>query len=1059
MSTEPADRDLLFGVLAVQAGLIDCQQLAKGYHLWSSQRDSSLAEVMVEEGWLTAEDKQHLDHVLERAMEKRAGNAAVTVANVADQKVKDVLSSFNDPTISKVLATQSTLDRKGEQSTAAPEPEHRERYTPIRLHAKGGIGQVWLVHDRILGREVALKELRPDRAGNPAICTRFLEEARITGQLEHPGIVPIYELVRGTSARQTYYTMRFIKGRTMSEAAKDYHQRVRTGKAGPLDLHALLNVFVNACNAVACAHSRGVLHRDLKGQNILLGDFGEVIVLDWGLAKAVSEEREREIEPGETTCFGPGTVMKESSRDETLPGEILGTPGYMSPEQAEGRQDQIDQRTDVYGLGALLYEILTGRPPFGGSGIKHLLKQVASDAPMSPRQLVEGTPAPLEAICLKALAKKPEMRYASATELARDVQRWLADEPVTAHREPWTAHAGRWMRRHRALVTGVAAAALVAILVLTAATGLLTASNQREHEAKNLALQRAEEAKENLHLARQAIDEYCIKVSDDKRLQENFRALRKELLLTAVPFYQTFVARQDDNADLRAELGHAQMRLGQITQEIDEKNKAITIYQQALHLFAQLADEYPDQADYQRALAKSQSALGALYDATGNADKAQSAGQKALDLRLELAKQHPGDADYLREVADSHHNLALGHRNAGNTAKSEQAFQETLKIKTDLAKQNPENAEDQRALASTYNNLGTLYRDIGKTKEAEKAYQEAQVLRKRIVAKHPEVTQYQRELASGYHNLGIIFSETEKPVDSEKSYLDAIPIERRLVLQYPEMPSYRNLLAGTLDGLGNLYRLQFASSKMAEAKKLHEEAHELYEQLATQFPEVIIHLIDLAGCCANLGQLTNSSGDPVEALKWYAQAIDRGQAALQKENQRMDAKEVLSIAHESRGKVLSKMGKHGEALRDLDLALELDPGRDRDAIRLNRALALARAGDYQRALAEANELAQDRSKGGIAMALSGETLYDLACVYSLSCSAVNRDAKLSTSDREKLAEKSATSSVAMLAKARDAGFFKDLKKMEEVKKDSDLDSLRSRRDFLELSRRIALPGK
>src|SRR5206468_9631777 len=159
-------------------------------------------------------------------------------------------------------------------------------------HAPGGIGRVGLAYDSDLGREVALKELRPERSGNPVLADRFLNEAQITGQLEHPGIVPVYELTQRAEDRQPFYTMRFIKGRTLTDALRAYHQKRAAGRPEPLEQIALLNAFVAVCHAVAYAHSRGVIHRDLKGQNVVLGDFGEVIVLDWGFAKVLGQADE-----------------------------------------------------------------------------------------------------------------------------------------------------------------------------------------------------------------------------------------------------------------------------------------------------------------------------------------------------------------------------------------------------------------------------------------------------------------------------------------------------------------------------------------------------------------------------------------------------------------------------------------------------------------------------------------------------------------------------------------------------------------------------------------------
>ena len=168
------------------------------------------------------------------------------------------------------------------ESLGSGESESRERYTLSHLYAKGGMGQVWLAHDAALGREIALKELRPDQAGNSEVCSRFLTEARVTAQLEHPGIVPVYEL---GETEPPFYTMRFIKGGTLSQATRAYHKDRAAGTADPVGMVKLLGAFVGVCHALAYAHSRGVIHRDLKGHNIVMGDFGEVIVLDWGLAK------------------------------------------------------------------------------------------------------------------------------------------------------------------------------------------------------------------------------------------------------------------------------------------------------------------------------------------------------------------------------------------------------------------------------------------------------------------------------------------------------------------------------------------------------------------------------------------------------------------------------------------------------------------------------------------------------------------------------------------------------------------------------------------------------
>jgi len=291
-----------------------------------------------------------------------------------------------------------------------------KRYGFTKIHAAGGIGRVWLARDHDLDRDVAVKELLPENTGHAKTVARFLREARLTGQLEHPGIVPVYELA--TRGGNHFYAMRFVRGRTLSEAVQSYHANRIDGQEDPLEFIALLTAFVAVCQTVAYAHSRGVLHRDLKGDNVILGDFGEVIVLDWGLAKLMGQAEESE---GDPIAMTPDAILDAGL---TLQGDVVGTPAYMAPEQAEGRLNQIDARTDVFGLGAIFYEILTGQPPFVGSTTLDVLKKAVQGNPALPRELWPEVPSGLEPICLKAMAKDPQKRFVSAGELAQEVQRW-----------------------------------------------------------------------------------------------------------------------------------------------------------------------------------------------------------------------------------------------------------------------------------------------------------------------------------------------------------------------------------------------------------------------------------------------------------------------------------------------------------------------------------------------------------------------------------------------------------------------------------------------------------
>jgi tetratricopeptide (TPR) repeat protein/tRNA A-37 threonylcarbamoyl transferase component Bud32 len=361
------------------------------------------------------------------------------------------------PLVHAAAASAETIVPQDPPACSAAEEGSAGRYRLVRFHAHGGLGEVFLARDEELSRDVALKRMRRDSAGRSASRSRFLREAEITGGLEHPGVVPVYGLTRD-AAGQPCYAMRFVRGQTLQEALQRFHHGMGAGTAGrALALRQLLGRFVAVCNTVAYAHSKGVIHRDLKPHNVMLGDYGETLVIDWGLARRLNSPESASL---------PETVRStEEGPELTRTGEALGTLVYMSPEQAAGRHGEVGPASDVYGLGATLYAVLTGRPPFTGDNVASVLRQVQAGQFPPPRVVRPGTPRPLEAVCLKALAVRPEDRYATALDLAADVERWLADEPVRAYPEPLRLRLGRWARRHRAAVQAAMAAIGVAVVL------------------------------------------------------------------------------------------------------------------------------------------------------------------------------------------------------------------------------------------------------------------------------------------------------------------------------------------------------------------------------------------------------------------------------------------------------------------------------------------------------------------------------------------------------------------------------------------------------------------
>jgi serine/threonine protein kinase len=312
--------------------------------------------------------------------------------------------------------------------------EVRARFTRIREHGRGGSSRIWIVRDNDLNREVALKEMHVAHHSDAAGRQRFLMEAQITSQLEHPNIVPVHGIGYRSSDQAPFMIMRYVRGRDLRQAIQEYH----SGSPNPQGLRRLLRAFVGACNGVGFAHSRGVLHRDPKPANILLGDNGDVVVVDWGLAKV---QYPHEIEESAVTSVA---LTEWANPEATREGDIIGTPAYMAPEMVRGQHHLVDVRTDIYVLGAGLFELLTGRPPYQGQSASMMMAAIATSEPPRTRSISPGTPLALDAVCARAMARRREDRYATASELGKDVERWLNEEAVSAYSESILV---RWVRR------------------------------------------------------------------------------------------------------------------------------------------------------------------------------------------------------------------------------------------------------------------------------------------------------------------------------------------------------------------------------------------------------------------------------------------------------------------------------------------------------------------------------------------------------------------------------------------------------------------------------------
>ncbi len=969
--------DQTIGTLAVELGLLNEADLAACLQACGGSSEQDLGDALVERHLLSPEDRSQLDRLAATRRARGPGEAAATRTGVASSSAGAGAAPVFLRPESHVAGTLS-----GVTPPLPPEPEKAGpaggRFERQRLHGAGGIGRVWLGRDRLLERDVAIKELRPECASDPEQARRFLDEARITAQLQHPGVVPVYDLLPLPSRQEPYYVMRFVQGRTLSAAIAAYHARRRAGTARSLERVALLQAFVGVCNAVAFAHARGVLHRDLKGDNVVLGDFGEVLVLDWGLAKRLSARGE--LGAAEDAAAAPAPA---GGPGQTLPGQVLGTPYYMAPEQAAGRADEVDCRADVYSLGALLYEILTGRPPFaaagGGAGppsVAEVLRRVREEAPPRPRRLAPDAPPALEAVCLRALCKDPAGRYATAAELRQEVQRWLADEPVAAYPEPWPARLARWARHNRVKVSALLAVLLMGLAGLSLTALLLNHERARTEEARA-------RAEHNFRKAHEAVDRYLTQVGETRLLHEpQLQPLRRELLEAARPFYEDFVAQRRDDPASRRDLGQALVKLGRISAQLGQRARAREQFAEARDVFRRLADDFPGTPEYRHGLAQSYHALAVeALDVPGAGPAVEADLTAARDLWARLAAG-PGGPAYRRDLANAYNSLAVYYERASHAAAPPQrpalldqalaAQKRHLDMVRRLSEAEPANPDHRNDLAASYNNLAILYRDTGAEPAMRAALDRALELRRDLAAQDPRNPEYQANLAAAYNNIGVALTRQGAYDQAEAVVGQAVAVRERLAKGHPFVAEYQLRLAAAYQNLANLLYLAALdregparADRLTRGKAKYEKALEFYRALREDHPDDRRYRCAEATAVSSLGDLLLEI-DPAAALPVYDQAIQSLEALLAAQPDD-ELRRSLANASWGRADIHTRAGRYAAAVTDWDRAASLYRGGQAEELEAKRAAArlryigeLIQKGDPAAACAQADQLPADR---------------------------------------------------------------------------------------------------
>jgi serine/threonine-protein kinase len=954
MAKADADRNLLFGLLALQTGLINQAALLVAFHAWTQAKNRRLAEILVEQGALDGDGQELILALADKHLKLHSGDPERSLAALpAGRSTREELARLADPEIDASLmrlgsgpSEASDFDRTASYSVGTATSEG-QRFRILRPHARGGLGAVFVALDAELNREVALKQILDHHADDPTSRARFLTEAEITGGLEHPGIVPVYGL--GTYANgRPFYAMRLIRGESLKSAIEHFHgepgrvsagskskAKTRGADASPPAFRQLLRRFIDVCNAMEYAHSRGILHRDLKPANVILGKHGETLIVDWGLAKPVGRR-----EPGGPSDERTLIPSSASGSAETLPGSALGTPAYMSPEQAAGALDRLGPWTDVYSLGATLFGLLTGQPPFQGDDVGAVLQAVQKGAFPPPRRLDSLVAPALEAICLKAMALLPEDRYASPRALADDVERWMADEPVAARRDPVWERARRWMRGHRPVVAAASALLVTAVVALGAGTLLLRAANGQIREQRDEARKQRELAQSGFRQARQAVDDYFTRISENTLLNSpvpGMQPLRKELLETALRYYRAFQAQAHDDPALRAELARAIDRVGRINESIGTNEETLAAYEEALALFEAMVRDRPADLTLRQDLARVNRSVGSvLSKRMGRPVEGLERLRNAVALSESLVREEPGRPEFEEELGTCLSDLGYELRLPADAAGALASLQQALAIWDRLARGEPRYRLQQ---ALTLGRVGVCHANAGSAVEAQASLDRARELLEQLSREAPGDIAVARELAQVWRAIGHVHrTVTHRTERSMNAFRQSGQIWDRLARENPAVAEFRWHRMKASQLLGEALT---EAGRSAEAVNVLQGAIAEGERMLATAPTEAAGRSDLASALIALAKAFSRQGRaadaiaPLTAARTHLEALrnaDRGNTSYL--GQQARCMRFLAAA-------LDSLRRDDEAIRVLSEAIQILVETSEEARRLDNFIISA----------------------------------------------------------------------------------------------------------------------
>jgi serine/threonine protein kinase/Flp pilus assembly protein TadD len=772
-------------------------------------------------------------------------------------------------------------------------------YKLLEQIGEGGFGVVFMAEQvRPVRRKVALKVLKPGM-DTRQIVARFEAERQALALMDHPGIAHVFDGGE-TPAGRPYFVMELVRGIPITEFCDQNHCTIRER----------LELFSNVCQAIQHAHQKGIIHRDIKPSNIMvtLHDGTPVVkVIDFGIAKAIGQQLT------DKTLFTNFALL-------------IGTPLYMSPEQAQWSGLDIDTRSDIYSLGVLLYELLTGLTPFdedrlrtvGYDEIRRIIREeeppkpstrismlgpatttVSAQRRSDPKRLCQCFRGELDWIVMKCLEKDRNRRYQTANSVVHDIQRYLHDEPVEACPPSAAYRFGKFARRHRAaLVTETLLAAVLLLGTLVSAWQALRATS-----AQKLAQDRLEAAESNLHLARQAVDEMYTRVADQIAGQPHMQLFERDILKRALRYYQQFAERKSGDPAIQRETAAALIRVGKIQQTLGRNRQGRQACEEAIAALEKLAAALPTDRERLALLAETYTLHGAILNEQGISPQAEKACRMALSLGDDLAASHPGNPEYRACLVSSH--LTLANLLISRPREAEHSLHAAIKLQETIVAEHLEDPRFRYSLGGCYSALGMFLARMGRLTEAENAYRQA--LDAFDSGRDSGLSRDRPVWAAVEFELGRLLHGSGRREAAEQSYRRAMAAAQELVRLFPHVPSYRRNLALHSSSLASFLD---EDGRSDEAATLRRSARDLCENFEAEFEEESDKLHHLY----TAGYILKSAGDLEAAERLLRRALPLT-AKLEEEGSAEPAnRQAAARTYLELGIVLQKRSRPHEAV-------------------------------------------------------------------------------------------------------------------------------------------------